>query len=93
MIGQFVIVRTYSAGVHVGTLKESNGTAVLLEDARMVHRWSGANTLHEMSVDGCSTDYSRISKPVKSLLLTEAIMVIPCTAKAQKNLEASRWPS
>ena len=89
MIGSFVIVRTYSAGVHMGTLAECNGTNVLLKDARRLFRWGGAFTLHEASVNGVSED-SRISQPVESILLTQAIEVIPCTEKSAKNLSRSR---
>lgn len=90
MIGQFVLVRTYSAGVHVGTLKECAGTAVLLLNARRLWRWSGANTLNEVSQDGVA-DNSRISESVPEILLTQAIEVIPCSEKAKKSLTRSRW--
>jgi hypothetical protein len=91
MIGQFVIVRTHSAGVHVGTLAEFHGTCVRLTDARRVHRWRGANTLHELSVSGCDDSFSRISEPVADITITQAIEVIPCTTTAKKNLTRSRW--
>lgn len=89
MIGQFVIVRTYSAGVHMGTLVSCNGTAVKLDNARRLWRWSGAFTLNEASQKGVSED-SRISAPVPTILLTQAIEVIPCSEKARKNLSRSR---
>lgn len=89
MIGQFVIIRTYSAGVHTGILEECSGTAVVLRDARRIWRWSGAFTLNEMAMHGCGED-SRISQPVPTILLTQAIEVIPCSAQAQENLSRSR---
>lgn len=91
MIGEFVIVRTYSAGVHVGVLAECCGTAAKLTNARRVWRWRGARTLHELSLAGCDEEYSRISDLVPEILLTEAIEVIPCTATATVNLSRSRW--
>lgn len=91
MIGEFVIVRTYSAGVHVGTLAECSGTAVVLTDARRLWRWRGANTLSEVAVRGVDDEYSRISEPVPSILLTQAIEVIPCSPEAKANLSRSRW--
>jgi len=91
MIGQFCLVRTYSAGVHCGTLVESSGTAVRLKNARRIWRWNQANTLNELSLRGSGKEFTRISEPVADILLTEAIEVIPCTAKAQANLEESRW--
>lgn len=92
MVGEFVLVRTHSAGVHAGVLLESSGTAVLLKDARRLWRWKGANTLHEVSQDGVGQG-SRISKPVPLILLTQAIEVIPCSDKGRRSLEESRWDS
>lgn len=89
MIGEFVIVRTYSAGVHMGTLRECNGTAVTLENARRLYRWSGAFTLNEVSQYGVGED-SRISQSVPKILLTQAIEVIPCSDTAKANLSRSR---
>lgn len=89
MVGQFVICRTYSAGVHCGILVECSGTAVLLKDARRIWRWSEAFTLNEMAVKGCG-ESSRISQPVPSILLTQAIELIPCSDKAKANLSRSR---
>ena len=93
MIGEFVLVRTFSAGVHCGILEESNGTAVVLTDARRVWRWRGANSLNELSVKGAAKEFTRISEPVEKILLTQAVEVIPCTPAAQKNLTQSRWGS
>lgn len=39
MIGKEVIVRTYSAGVHFGTLESRNGKEVVLKDARRIWDW------------------------------------------------------
>lgn len=89
MIGEFVLVRTFSAGVHCGTLDECSGTSVVLTDARKIWRWSGAFTLNEMSVSGCA-ESSRISQPVPRILLTQAIEVIPCSTEAKENLTRSR---
>jgi hypothetical protein len=90
LIGEFVLVRTYSAGVHMGTLAESAGTAVMLTDARRLWRWKGANTLHEVSLHGVGNG-SRISEPVPVILLTQATEILPCSAKAQNSLQRSRW--
>jgi hypothetical protein len=91
VIGSFVVVRTFSAGVHCGTLVESAGTAVTLKDSRRIWRWSGASSLNELSQNGAGKDRTRISEPVPQILLTQAIEVIPCSDKAKKNLSDSRW--
>jgi hypothetical protein len=91
MENSYVIVRTYSAGVHFGKLKSREGREVTLTDARRIWSWSGANTLSEISQKGCSMDRSRISEPVPSILLLEAIEIIPCSIAAIENLRVSRW--
>ncbi len=89
---QFVLVRTYSAGVHCGTLVSQDGQAVVLSDARRIWRWKGANTLHELSLRGAHlTETTRISEPVPTITLTQAIEVIPCAPEAVANLSQSRW--
>lgn len=90
-IGTFVVVRTYSAGVHVGTLAAADGKVVTLTDARRVWRWRGANTLNELATRGADDGYTRISEPVASITLTEAIEIIPATEAAARNLSRSRW--
>ena len=93
-IGKFCVIRTYSAGVHVGIVRSVEGKTVVLKDARRVWRWKGANSLNELSQSGVSTtEWTRISEPVEVLLLTEAIEVIPCTPESEANLRQSRWLS
>lgn len=91
MIGNFVIVRTFSAGVHTGFLVSMDGRQVELREARRIWRWSGANTLNEVSLRGCNNSYTRISEAVERIILTEAIEVICCTPEAENNLRGSRW--
>ena len=92
-LGTFVLVRTYGAGVHCGTLSIQDGKNVTLTDARRIWRWRGANTLHEVSLHGIDEKWSRISEPVPVIELLEAIEVIPVSDAARGNLIRSRWPS
>lgn len=89
MIGEYVLVRTYSAGVHAGTLVEMHGTAVVLADSTRIWSWVEAFSLSEMSQRGCG-EQSRISVAVPTILLTQAIEVIPCSQVAKENLSRSR---
>lgn len=84
MIGKYVLVRTYSAGVHFGFLKSQNGKEVVLTDARRLWQWEGAFTLSAVAENGISG--GRISTPVSEILLTEAIEVIPTSHTAQTQL-------
>ena len=87
----FVLVRTYSAGVHCGTLVARQGAEVTLSNARRLWRWRGANTLHEVAIRGVDSAWTRISEPVSEILLRGAIEVLLCSADAAANLSASRW--
>lgn len=87
----FVVVRTYSAGVHVGKLVSRRGCDVVLTNARRLWRWRGANTLNEVALRGVAEEYTRISEPVDSITLTEAIEVLVTTKMAAANLSRSRW--
>jgi hypothetical protein len=75
--GDEVIVRTYSAGVHVGNLKSRDGREVVLTNARRLWAWSGAFTLNAVATSGVTRSGSRISKPVPEITLLDAIEVIP----------------
>lgn len=81
----YVVVRTYSAGVHVGELKSRKGKEVVLVNARRLWKWCGAFTLSEVAVDGIK-DKSKPSVSVPEILLTEAIEVIKTTLGAEKSL-------
>jgi ferredoxin-fold anticodon binding domain-containing protein len=87
MIGKDVIVRTYSAGVHFGTLASRDGKEVVLTDARRIWYWEGAFTLSAIAMTGVS-EKSKLSVEVPEILLTEAIEIIPCTEAAAANLRA-----
>lgn len=87
----FVVVRTYSAGVHVGTLVSRKGREVTLANARRVWRWRGANTLHELAQRGAAEDWTRISEPAAEIVLTEAVEIITATVAGAANLSRSRW--
>ena len=81
----YVVVRTYSAGVHVGEMKSRKGREVVLVNARRLWKWCGAFTLSEVAVEGIK-DGSKPSVLVPEILLTEAIEVIKTTLGAEKIL-------
>ena len=89
-IGKYVVVRTYSAGVHVGVLRERCGKEVVLGDARRLWQWQGALTLNEVASAGVASG-SKISTTAPEVCLTEAIEVITCTEAAEENLRAAKW--
>lgn len=92
-MGDLVLVRTYSAGVHFGRLVSHSGREVILSEARRIWRWRGARTLHEVALRGIDSDWSRVSDPVAEIVLTEAIELLPITSEAAGRLSVCGWPS
>lgn len=89
MIGKTCIVRTYSAGVFLGTVKERNGKEVLLTEARRIWYWDGAATLSQLANEGTSKPGNcKFPAPVAEVLLTEAIEIIPATEAAIASIAA-----
>ena len=87
----FVVVRTYSAGVHFGTLEERNGKEAALSDARRLWRWFGANTLNEVATKGIDVTKSKVSDAVPLIELTEVIEVVHCSAAGEAALRKATW--
>ena len=81
MLGKRVVVRTYSAGVHIGTLKEANGHECMLVDSLRLYNWSGALSLSKVASHGIEGGRTQKTGDV---YLTNAIEYIPTTEKAEK---------
>lgn len=89
-----VLIRTMSAGVHVGVLVPGgvDPTSRKLRNAHRVWRWRGANSLSELSQRGGDAGYTRISEMVPEIELTGCLEVIQCSEIAATNLRTPRWP-
>jgi hypothetical protein len=86
-IGQYVIVRTYSAGVFAGQLTSLNGQEAVIENARRLWYWSGAASLSQLSVDGVANPSGcKFPVEVKKVFLTQVIEILPVTEKAKKSI-------
>ena len=85
--GKICMVRTYSAGVHFGSVKWHKGRECMLVNARRVYSWQNAASLSQLAMEG-SGDIGncKITIPVDCILLTEAIELIPMTKNAIDNL-------
>ena len=84
----YVIIRTYSAGVHAGYLKNRDGKRVDLIYSRRIWYWSGACSLSQLAKDGTKDpDNCKFSTEIEKITLTECIEVIPCTEKAIESIQ------
>ena len=90
---EMVMVRTHSAGVHYGYLKERNGTEVTLINSVRVWSWSGAASLSQLAVEGSKKPKDcKLAIEVPKLILTQAIEIIPMTQSAINNLNSiTKW--
>ena len=91
-IGNICLIRTYSAGVHFGTVQECSScmTVVRLSEARRIWSWKGANTLHEISNHGISSE-SKVSEEVEAITISGVIEIIPMTKKAIDCMGEIKW--
>lgn len=84
---QYVIVRTYSAGVFSGTLESREGKEVVLKNARRIWYWAGAASLSQLATDGTSDPKNcKFPCEVDKVLLTEAIEILPVSNKARESI-------
>lgn len=84
-IGKKVLIRTNSAGVHVGTLKAKEGQSVILENTRRIYNWSGAFTLSAVANDGIKGGKVTAEQPI--IQLEQVIETHPTTEKAQASFK------
>jgi hypothetical protein len=87
-IGTYVVLRTYSAGVHFGVLIERDGQEATLSEARRLHRWEGGRlSLHEIATEGPPESMgTRVSVQVDTVTLTQVIEVISASTKGEIKL-------
>jgi len=87
MIGKYVLVRCYSAGVHAGTLVSQVGDVVVLKDSRRLYSWGsdGGVALSGVAQLGMSTG-KKVDTLNPLIQLTGAIETILCTDIARKSI-------
>ena len=78
---ELCVIRTYSAGVHIGYVKEQNGQQADLVNSRRLWSWSNAASLSQVAMEGCKSNKYAMTLP--NLRLTDVIEIIPVSAKAK----------
>lgn len=85
MIGKYVIVRADGAGVFAGTLKEKDGTEVVLTDCRRIWYWEGAASISQLATEGTTNPRAcKFTVTVDTICIMDVIEIIPCTDTAEK---------
>lgn len=81
MIGRRCLIRTYSAGVHIGDVESVNGMECKLTNALRLWRWEGGGlSLSAIANNGIVK--GRLNK-TREVYLTNAIEMIPTTTQAE----------
>lgn len=93
---KFFIVRTYSAGVWFGNVKELKENSVILTNARRLWYWSGAASISQLAVEGTKRPndckFTVTITDESGVYLPQIIEVLPCTDEAAKNIkEVKEW--
>lgn len=84
----YVIVRTFSAGVFAGELDKKEGKEVTLLNVRRLWYWEGAASLSQLAVDGVNKpDKCKFPVKVSKIHLTEVIEILDVTSKAKESIE------
>jgi len=84
---EYVIVRTYSAGVFAGYLANRDGQEVELKNARRLWYWSGAASLSQLAMEGVKKpDNCKFPCEVDNIILTQVIEIIPATEQAKRSI-------
>jgi len=87
-IDNFVIIRTYSAGVFAGTLKQVENDKVELENAIRIWYWEGACSLSQLAMEGVKKpDECKFAVAVDQILLNGVIEIIKTTQEAENNIK------
>lgn len=87
--GQYVMVRTYSAGVFAGEFVSRNGQEVVLKNARRIWYWAGAASLSQLAMEGTTKPNDcKFPCKVSEVELLQAIEIIPITKKAEESIKS-----
>lgn len=87
-IGKKVIIRGDRSGVFFGTLEAKEGQEVELSNCRRLWYWDGAASISQIALEGVTRpDNCKFTVSLPSIVIEDAIEIIPCTDKAIKVIE------
>ena len=89
MDNKYYIVRGQGSGVFFGQVRERNGQEVTLGNVRKLWYWDGAAAVEQIAKDGVKNPSAcKFTVSVESMIITDAIQVLPCTNDAAENIMA-----
>lgn len=89
-IGEYVIARCYSAGVHAGEVVSVDGENVILKDSVRLWSWKAEDgiALSGVAQHGIDRKSCKIDTKNPRIYLTEVCELIPCSRKAKESINA-----
>lgn len=96
LIGKKVLIRSYSSGIHFGTLEQAqplqDRLITKLLNSRRIHYWNGACSCSQIAEDGITS--GRVAITLPTLVVADVIEIIPLSERATSNLESQEvWKS
>ena len=83
------LVRSEKAGVFFGEIKERIGNEVTMINVRRIHKWSGAASLSQLSLEGVKNpEECRFTMTVPEIVIFGVIEIIPCSKDAVNNINS-----
>ena len=82
-----VIIRTQSAGVFFGEIKERNGSEATIRNCRRLWYWEGAASLSQLALEGVKKPQNcKFTVTVGEITVLGVIEIIPCTEAAIESI-------
>lgn len=83
------IIRCDRSGVLFGEVVSQKKQVVEIKNARKIYYWDGAFCVEGLAVSGTTKpEKCKLTQTVQSVIVTDAIQIIPCTAEAERKLDA-----
>lgn len=89
MVGQYVICRCYSAGVHAGYLVSQTGDEAILRDSRRLWSWKAKSGIALSGLSQSGLAGGKVDTLLPQIALTGVIETIPCSNAARKSINAA----
>jgi 5-formaminoimidazole-4-carboxamide-1-beta-D-ribofuranosyl 5'-monophosphate synthetase len=87
-LNQYVIVRTYSAGVFAGTLIKKEGNEVEMHNARRLWYWDGAASLSQLAEEGVKKpENCKFPQEVEQVVLLGVVEILKVSEAAKKSID------
>jgi hypothetical protein len=88
-VGQYVICRCYSAGVHAGILVSQTSDQAVLKDSRRLWSWKANSGVALSGLPQGGLASGKVDTLLPYIALTGVIETIPCSAKAQESIHGA----